>query len=209
MTSSRLDFARILGALAFSLGCSGSKAPGYAGNDATGADATAPSRLRRRGRDKRRRGGLASRKRRRRGAGERRGAPASSASKSPAARGTPTTVSGTVYDPGGNVPLYNIVVYVPNPRRSTRSPRPAPRATQCGVEASGSPIVKRPHRTKTGIFTLPERPRGERDPARAPGGQVAPADQDPHGGPPARTTQSPTRTSPASRRIISRGTYYA
>ncbi len=54
--------------------------------------------------------------------------------------GQKTTVSGTVYDPAGKVPLYNVVVYVPN---APLDPLPANGATcdQCGGTISGSPIV--------------------------------------------------------------------
>lgn len=53
--------------------------------------------------------------------------------------GAKTTVSGTVYDPAGNNPLYNVAVYVPN----------APLAPivhgascdKCGATLSGSPLV--------------------------------------------------------------------
>jgi hypothetical protein len=54
-------------------------------------------------------------------------------------QGATTTVSGTVYAPNGTLPLYNVIVYVPN----------APLAAvtqgitcdQCGTIASGSPIA--------------------------------------------------------------------
>ena len=54
--------------------------------------------------------------------------------------GTPTTLSGTVYDPAGKVPLYNVIVYVPG---AQVQPLPSSGATcsQCGGTISGSPIA--------------------------------------------------------------------
>ncbi|CAN5780717.1 hypothetical protein BH09MYX1_BH09MYX1_21680 [soil metagenome] len=51
-----------------------------------------------------------------------------------------TTVSGTVWDPAGRNPLYNVVVYVPN---STLDPIPhGPKCDSCGgANISGSPVV--------------------------------------------------------------------
>jgi hypothetical protein len=51
----------------------------------------------------------------------------------------PTTVSGVVYDPAGQNPLYDVIVYIPN---DTVAPlQPGVVCDQCGVLASGSPIV--------------------------------------------------------------------
>jgi hypothetical protein len=56
------------------------------------------------------------------------------------ANGARTTVSGTVYDPAGKVPLYNITLYVPNgpllPLAEGASCLP------CDTATSGSPITK-------------------------------------------------------------------
>jgi hypothetical protein len=53
--------------------------------------------------------------------------------------GVTTTVSGTVYDPAGKVPLYNVIVYVPNaPLEPFKN---GATCDQCGIVASGSPIA--------------------------------------------------------------------
>jgi hypothetical protein len=54
--------------------------------------------------------------------------------------GTPTTLSGKVYDPAGKVPLYNIDVYIPNAALSDYTDGPA--CDTCSNRTSGSPVVK-------------------------------------------------------------------
>ena len=50
-----------------------------------------------------------------------------------------TTVSGTVYAPNGTLPLYNVIVYVPN---APLDPIPSGATCDaCGAQVSGSPIV--------------------------------------------------------------------
>jgi hypothetical protein len=72
--------------------------------------------------------------------------------------GQTTTVSGTVYDPAAKVPLYNVVVYVPN---APLDPLPSNGATcdQCGGTISGSPIVTTLTDAK-GNFVLQNVPSG-------------------------------------------------
>jgi len=72
---------------------------------------------------------------------------------------TGTTITGHVYDPAGNNPLYNVVVYVPN---STVEPLPAAPTDQCGSCNSlytGSPIAAA-ITDPTGLFTMTNVPDG-------------------------------------------------
>ncbi len=50
-----------------------------------------------------------------------------------------TTLSGTVYAPNGVLPLYNVIVYVPNAPVDPFTPGVT--CDQCGAAASGSPIA--------------------------------------------------------------------
>jgi hypothetical protein len=51
-----------------------------------------------------------------------------------------TTLEGTVYDPAGNLPLYNVYVYIPNTTPAPIVPGD-PACTPCEAPASGSPII--------------------------------------------------------------------
>lgn len=69
-----------------------------------------------------------------------------------------TSVSGTVYDPAARVPLYNVIVYVPN---APLDPIPKPLSCdKCGAIASGSPIVTALTDSK-GEFVLKNVPVGK------------------------------------------------
>jgi hypothetical protein len=73
----------------------------------------------------------------------------------PCADGTKTSLSGTVYDPSGKLPLYNVVVYIPN-----EDPLPLPKGVscdKCGALVSGAPIVTALTDAK-GHFTLTDVP---------------------------------------------------
>ncbi len=72
--------------------------------------------------------------------------------------GGTTSVSGTVYDPAGKVPLYNVIVYVPN---APLDPFPSGASCdKCGAIASGSPIVTALSDSK-GKFKLTNVPVGK------------------------------------------------
>jgi hypothetical protein len=69
------------------------------------------------------------------------------------AQGKPeTALTGTIRDPGGKLPLYNVYAYVPN---ATPDPIPLgnPTCTPCEAPASGNPIIGTSTDT-TGKFTL-------------------------------------------------------
>src|SRR5689334_4163855 len=53
--------------------------------------------------------------------------------------GGSTSVSGTVYDPAGKVPLYNVVVYVPNAPLAALTSGAS--CDKCNASLSGSPIA--------------------------------------------------------------------
>ncbi len=73
------------------------------------------------------------------------------------AAGTTTTVTGTVYAPNGKLPLYNVIVYVPN---SALKPLPSGAyCDKCGVVSSGDPVVTALTNEK-GQFTLSNVPAG-------------------------------------------------
>lgn len=73
----------------------------------------------------------------------------------------PTTVSGIVFDPAGHNPLYDVIVYVPN--APVQPFKPGVVCDQCGVVASGSPIVTA-LTGADGRFTLTNVPAGQNIP---------------------------------------------
>lgn len=75
-----------------------------------------------------------------------------------------TTVSGTVYDPAGNNPLYNVIVYIPNDPKGKLTPFPA--GVQCSQCASSQTLavslnaVTATYTDVNGNFTLQNAPWG-------------------------------------------------
>jgi hypothetical protein len=53
--------------------------------------------------------------------------------------GPSTSLSGTVYDPAGKVPLYNVLVYIPT--ETLKPITTGATCDQCGAQATGNPLV--------------------------------------------------------------------
>jgi hypothetical protein len=70
---------------------------------------------------------------------------------------SPTSLTGYVYDPSGNLPLYNAIVYVPNGMVEAFTPGIA--CEQCGASVSGQPLVITLTDTN-GFFNLTQVPVG-------------------------------------------------
>ena len=75
--------------------------------------------------------------------------------------GKTTTLSGSVYDPAGNNPLYNVLVYIPNdPNAPGLQPfQPGITCDVCGSTAAGDPMVTA-YTKPNGTFTLSGVPVG-------------------------------------------------
>lgn len=75
--------------------------------------------------------------------------------------GGKTTVSGTVYDPAGKVPVYNVTVYVPNAELTPFDEGAS--CNRCDASVSGKPIAITATDT-SGKFTLENVPVGDNVP---------------------------------------------
>jgi|HubBroStandDraft_6_1064221.scaffolds.fasta_scaffold45270_2 hypothetical protein len=73
------------------------------------------------------------------------------------ADGGTTSLSGTVYDPAGKVPLYNVVVYIPTTQ--VQPITTGATCDPCGGEATGNPLVSA-LTDATGHFVLTNVPAG-------------------------------------------------
>jgi hypothetical protein len=69
-----------------------------------------------------------------------------------------TTISGTVYAPSGELPLYNVAVFVPNAELE-----PLTQGPKCGCEISGEPVVSA-LTDAAGHFVLQNAPSGSNIP---------------------------------------------
>jgi hypothetical protein len=67
-----------------------------------------------------------------------------------------TTLKGHVYDPAGNLPLYNVYVYIPNAAPAAIQPGD-PTCTPCEAPASGQPVIG-VSTDPTGAFSLTKGP---------------------------------------------------
>lgn len=75
------------------------------------------------------------------------------------AAGTTTSISGKIYDPAGKVPLYNVVVYVPNPTISPVQPfTEGATCDRCGANVTNP--VTAAVTDETGAFKLDRAPAG-------------------------------------------------
>src|SRR5262245_11278450 len=80
-----------------------------------------------------------------------------SCTATPCSGGGTTTVTGTVYDPAGKVPLYNVNVYIPN---APLDPLPeGVTCDRCGAAVSGQPITTA-LTDEAGHFVLNDVPEG-------------------------------------------------
>jgi hypothetical protein len=70
-----------------------------------------------------------------------------------------TTISGTVYDPAGNDPLYNVVVYIPNSTPSALTPGIDTTSCSCSALYTGQPVATA-LTDATGKFTIQNAPDG-------------------------------------------------
>jgi hypothetical protein len=75
-----------------------------------------------------------------------------------------TTISGTVYDPAGKQPLYNIIVYVPIDPQGTLPPIPSGTNSCQTCDAAIDNIVTATLTDETGSFTLKDVPTGQNIP---------------------------------------------
>ncbi len=76
--------------------------------------------------------------------------------------GAHTTLTGKVYDPAGKVPLYNVVVYVPN--HPNALPPFTPGTSSCNACDTISDYVAAAVTDKSGSFTLTDVPTGDNVP---------------------------------------------